>query len=1378
MDKFFELVGRKEDGSVSENSLYGPSTKAEFLADEQKIVDAFLFNFVGVVAAYEAALKKEKILKYVRSDGRVRVDNISDDNHDISLVVKLMHDKDFFKTPQTAMQMTKFLARFKQGGIDSVDSKIVQGWLEGLKTGVLKKASLPIRRLADDLVETGDLLFFADRMRDLRKRYEVSGEFSRVTRGIFFKKSGRTRLDDPVDLANNPNASSDGSGGVVDNQKQDSDGPSNNDAVTQTAEPEPTTADTTAKPVSTKKDTLDDNDAKELALAIVRGATTAEEAKSRYKITPDNRKVMTTTLQYGSLFRNNESTLVERVEAMNRAASIIPLLTKKQGEVLQKKLANYMTKVFKSGTRVGNINDEFEKIEAAIKADPIMKMLDNKSQEMIPPGNFLYRGASLLVADDDPEMTTLGQRNAEIIKMAKDAPEDNWASAASAIKFFSKAQVRIPTKIIAYFTRIFVDDPAMAKHILVHSNKHLFPEVDGKTIYIPNERDPIMNADWNPWENNKFMADYLNSIGIHHIEGSERIALDISDSSVPSRAEEIANAYENDRELFYNALQILPNLENRNMIEGYIDNAMANWAKDVELQKVVAEIIRKSNLPKATSIGLKLLLGSAPGGNTASYISTDKMTISDHQIVINEFVKLGINYIKESPRDFVDQWIGVGFRAVDIEQHSVQDAFIDYSASAGEPNFPKWFVNWWFDEIEKVAKSGEIKAGYSGRFENLLGFQSALIVNPGPLIELVNARTLENIRVNIIKSFGQKGSGSGSFKTIMNIASHGGEQPYTKMTDEVKEALDKILEKFEKDSPGDFQQLIRSSGSVVDVAFYEKYLKPTMGIISPTGLVRILKTVPEDSTIEHIVNEFVRGPDREKDLLEASASDFFYLNEKTIFIEKMVQEKIQKDISETVRDTYRTSIELETITGPKAAEEYPKLSKDDRVLALNEALKIIDDPKIMKKLTTDYRESLPAVKNAMMDLVDEDRFEAERIYESMSKSMRRQIASEYMQRKGFIMDAQGALMTQTADNPIISYEKLDNKRIKEILKYNNVITEETKLKDSVIKNFDTMDHHMETENEVPFEPLRVEQIEDSEEDLKVRAASYHLTKRNKKHGKLGLKFIRSFNVAIPLQQDEQAQWMEDHPDTEVINPMFHGTGSVAASMILRYGFRVISSGDASVVGRMLGDGVYGAIHIDKAQQYIGDSGFTRRPGTKGYIFEMNAALGKEGKDYKVAGLNNDGIRSPEWVAFTPNAQYRIFKAHEVEIVTEREIDQIVASSPREIQESKQENQTFPRATGVRFKDFKRISEATEEGQDYTTFTFINGVIPVARDKFVDFEDFEGLITSDKVTLEPSAYGPTVVIRKTKDTANYMLTSVTDLAVNHEDLFEEFLKLIK
>lgn len=76
--------------------------------------------------------------------------------------------------------------------------------------------------------------------------------------------------------------------------------------------------------------------------------------------------------------------------------------------------------------------------------------------------------------------------------------------------------------------------------------------------------------------------------------------------------------------------------------------------------------------------------------------------------------------------------------------------------------------------------------------------------------------------------------------------------------------------------------------------------------------------------------------------------------------------------------------------------------------------------------------------------------------------------------------------------------------------------------------------------------------------------------------------------------------------------------------------------------------------------------------------------------------------------------------------------------------------------------------------NYTTFTFINGIVPNGPnpEDIADFEDFKS--PHHSITLEPSAYGPTIVIAGTEEYKEYLFTSTTDFRLNQPEEYEKFL----
>ena len=345
--------------------------------------------------------------------------------------------------------------------------------------------------------------------------------------------------------------------------------------------------------------------------------------------------------------------------------------------------------------------------------------------------------------------------------------------------------------------------------------------------------------------------------------------------------------------------------------------------------------------------------------------------------------------------------------------------------------------------------------------------------------------------------------------------------------------------------------------------------------------------------------------------------------------------------------------------------------------------------------------------------------------------------------------------------PIKPAEKVDKERMQTILKFNNVtLPSFTKIKTLAdVEKVDASAMQL-------IEDLKVETVEASDEELDKKTIEYDkLT--NGRHGNVSVKILREFNVDIPIQKTGFEEFKKYKPNSQIIDPAFHGTGSVAASMILRYGFAVIKSGDSSVVGRMLGNGIYFSTVLDKVAQYVSDGGYSRGKGNRGYIFQMKAILGDRGKDYRSAGLGNDNIRSPEWCVFDANRQLKIYKAFEVELVSKQEIQNL-----RQKYNINEENTMKLTA----FKEF--IREAEEKDKRVTSFIFVDGTIPVSVDNKVDFEEFVPAQFGKNVTMEPSAYGPQVYIEHDgPESECFCVPSTVEFMTQEPELFNKYLTLI-
>jgi hypothetical protein len=246
-----------------------------------------------------------------------------------------------------------------------------------------------------------------------------------------------------------------------------------------------------------------------------------------------------------------------------------------------------------------------------------------------------------------------------------------------------------------------------------------------------------------------------------------------------------------------------------------------------------------------------------------------------------------------------------------------------------------------------------------------------------------------------------------------------------------------------------------------------------------------------------------------------------------------------------------------------------------------------------------------------------------------------------------------------------------------------------------------------------------------------------------KHGDVALKFLEEFNVNIPT--DEWEAFRSLYPDVKnQLKPAFHGTGSIAASMILRFGFKIadirdMQSAGVGVAGRMLGDGIYIGRTLDKVAGYVGDGSWQRKYGTIGYIFEIDATLGKQGQDFNAAGLGNDNIRSPEWCVFNPRKQLKLIKVYKVELTSKSKLNKMRLNESNKKQINKFDSILLENINSS-------LIERKLVKNDSIKWVFYDGdvVLPTNKNTIKSIDMIK--ITNKDISISPHQYGTCIEMR--------------------------------
>ena len=334
------------------------------------------------------------------------------------------------------------------------------------------------------------------------------------------------------------------------------------------------------------------------------------------------------------------------------------------------------------------------------------------------------------------------------------------------------------------------------------------------------------------------------------------------------------------------------------------------------------------------------------------------------------------------------------------------------------------------------------------------------------------------------------------------------------------------------------------------------------------------------------------------------------------------------------------------------------------------------------------------------------------------------------------------LIDEISSGEIKPFDKIDNNRLKQLFLYNDIdlsaivsgAVSKKKKGETYTQFFARAKATIARKGTILPEPEIAKN-----DTINVNALNKTIIQRDHagKHGDVFPKILNVYDGTTdnPLFDDFRKNKFGDG----TVEPAYHGTGGVAASMILRYGFRVIKPSDSGVVGRMLGDGIYFSNKVDKALQYVSNGGYSRRAGQKGYLFSMDVNLGEKRTDYQVAGVPGagGGIRSPEWCVFNPPAQLRIQQVYEVELATKQNVDKHLAEGVY--------------CNNNKVSTFKNY--ITEQLMDNfaptTTFIFRDGMIPIVdvETNEIEYVDFQEALQQGKLPEELydiTSQGPAVV----------------------------------
>jgi len=417
---------------------------------------------------------------------------------------------------------------------------------------------------------------------------------------------------------------------------------------------------------------------------------------------------------------------------------------------------------------------------------------------------------------------------------------------------------------------------------------------------------------------------------------------------------------------------------------------------------------------------------------------------------------------------------------------------------------------------------------------------------------------------------------------------------------------------------------------------------------------------------------------------------------------------------------------------------------------------------------------IPKINNFAFDLYQKDPKIIDKLFDELDLSTKNQLFAEL---RTFVTIA--PLLSNIHTSPVVPLKKLKSEDIRNALKYNKFeIAEVIKVRKRKGETYsETLKRTIKiadaSQNKIPKQ--KVEEVELTEKEIAEK--TYNLNKKYHagKHGSIGIQLLKEFNVSLP--EEEWKAFREEWKDKGdgILYPMFHGTNGTAASMILRFGFAILSvkelsSAGGKYAGNMLGAGVYTAPNMDKVANYIGEQNYGQL-GSIGYLFEIDQTLGEKNNHYRTMGHGGDRIRSPEYCSKYPRKQLKIVKCYKAVKSSLKHISKTASKNGVKLDEAF-ENQIHK---GI-LMESDELDMIIDEG--WTNFIFMDGYIPIGNNDALNFS----FVTSqfyDDIQITQNQDG--IVYSIKNDIGNFETFKIPDtfFAIEEKDpIISKFLNMTK
>ena len=1215
-----------------ENTLYDATdlpAKQAFLADAEKVTGAFLFNFLGTLGAIDA-LKAEptpqaKYLNYLKKDKKLRISSITDDNLDISLSVKLLSDAGYFKKPETAAQITRFLVKLKTGDIKSINSDIVHGWLDGLNPSFRKDLPVKLRAIYNEFRETTarkGVDWLPKPLKRQAKKYPYSGEFAQIAKITRF---GAPRTDKMI-----AQMKADVAGTVA--------------AVAAVDAATPTTVDNVVTPPDA------DNVPTPLPVDDVQVApeATVEPTVIEPIIEPDTtpRTPNGTPIvdspeitSWGDLkvrmkFRNIRfieglirDAITHRSLSIDYLAAFNNLATKYPDNGLSP-MPQFVADLQAKDRTIREWITDYRKVSEGIY-DPASSRIITTVEYDDALGKYQDYKQGYMKLFGDPKYAVIlpyyeAARSTEVNGITRYSVRTRDLEQIMSTTVFNKyvspnatKQAEIATKLFDLIAREEKKSPYL--YILLNE---VNDGADARSLKASTYDRFAENL---PPE----LAHMLSSVEKKQTAWTQTI-LDVIAStkieSINKRDGEDAYIYGDSEDKFYKPSSTSEYyFLNKEYTHALYDLSFDDFAKKFDWAKIKAAVVQRYNDVDAMD---------------SSTIRTSRMYT-----------------------EFVAPFIFPANRHLRHAQYTQPDRF-------------KEFLVQHLNKIYNEVLLSNIKA--SAKRNKMFSTNSLAVM-------------LKYADINI-------------YMRTSLIAD----------PDLLKKEL------LEKVSVSDFQMTIASMKKlgIYDLLGISQFDGIAGFDFSSENAISEYKTLRELDSDSTAVLRYISS--ESKQFTNGSLDDDTKL--------KVVKHTLIYAFEKTLQETWSPFSLLGHYSASTYLGEVQNLSYSDRKELVMAMLHKENVAKFKNHIENYFKGQgsqenrqawLKFILELIPEMVEKDPALADMFFEKYDHGYTNWNIRNHL-------TGQDVMATIVQKSEIKPMETITKARLKTLLKYNSLdyasLFAKTGLKTRKKKGEGLSAYITRikkegeaADNSGSFPQLQVVDAGTTPNDNAQK--SFEIAKTdNGRHGNFKVKVLKQFDVHLPSDQfDAFKEAVKDNADANsTVVPAFHGTGGLAATMILRVGFTVIPSADSSTTGRMLGDGIYFSNIINKVAQYVGNSGFGRQYGTTGYVFDMQTNNGPKLSRYgdsttpghRSAGTDGrDGIRSGEWAVTDPMKQLKIVRAYEVVLVSPSDYARLQFDFPPVVTESTSR------------KSFKSFSEETvtagrTQNVFHRTYTFFNSKIPV------------------------------------------------------------------